>query len=495
MRNAFFIGFWLAFHFLFWKQGLGINAVVFGLGLQLYAKFDQGWKIHLAQEWVYVFAFLTSSFGLLYFQSGIAQFSFVVVNLAYFSFHYSSRFSPFEHFINALLRPFNIRKPLLAEPIFGVNRSKKQLFNYLSLSIIPLLLIIIFGALFRAGNPVFKEWSQKVLDEIASYLPNYDLSWFAFMFLGLLILRIVFIKGKDFYLLLPEGNYVVRKFSKYKRIFKVLGLKREYQMALMVFFSLNLLLLVVNLIDIRWFWFGFEMPQGFSLKEFLHEGVWALIMSLVLATAVSLYFFRGNLNFYPRNKFLQALAQLWVVQNMILAISVFLRSWYYIDFHGLASGRILVIALLSLVFFALVLLFVKIRTARNASFLVRWTSVYLGFLLGLCSLVNWDSMILKFNLDHGRLNEIDVDNYLYLHPRVYPEILKRLPRIEEQIEAHNENAKVWISVESIEEFQERLQKRIDRFIAAEEEQKWPAWNYAEAQAFAQLKGLKQGQDN
>lgn len=488
MRNAIFFAFWLGFHVLFWKQGFGLNALIFGLALQLYAKYDSGFKVDLKREWVYLFSFLASAYGLMVYHCVIGQVSFVLVNLVYLSYHYRKDLSPFEHGVNSVIRPFQLRQPLFADRLLDSATSRKKVLSYLSLSFIPIVLVIIFTALFRAGNPVFKQWSQSFIDLIINYLPDYEIAWIFFMILGLMILRIAFLKKKEFYWLLQPGDFVLRKIRKGKRFFKPLALKNEYRLALMVFASLNVLILIVNIIDFQSFWFGFNMPQGFSLKEFLHEGVWALFMSIILATALSFYFFRGNLNYFPKNRNLVVLAQVWVAQNIILSISVFLRSWYYIDFHGLANGRILVIATLCMVILVLALLFIKIRTSRNAAFTVRHSSFYLGLLLAFCSLVNWDAFILKFNLSHGRINEIDVDNYLYLNPRVYPYLLSQLDRVEEQIEAHQENSTIWISVESRQDFENRLYSKIDRFIRTEELEGWQSWNYADARAYEFLKG-------
>ena len=482
MRNAVFFTFWLGFHFLFWKQQLGVNVILFGLLLQAYAKFDSQSGLHIKQEWPYLFGLLSSGFGLIIYHSIIAQFAWLIVNLTYLSFHYRPKLSPFEHGVNAVLRPFQFQQPVFAAPLLKSPASFKKLISYFSLAFVPILLIIVFTALFREGNPVFKEWSQAFVDWIIRHLPDYDLAWLFFMFLGLMVLRIAFLQEKEFYWLLDPNNFLTRKVHRLKRFFKPLALKREYRLGLMVFVSLNALILLVNIIDIQSFWFGFAMPQGFSLKEFLHEGVWALFVSILLAIGLSFYFLRGNLNFYPKNRFFLAMAQLWVLQNCILGISVFLRSFYYIDFHGLANGRLLVLAFLSVVLFVLVLLFIKIRTARNAAFTVRWTSLYIGLLFGMASLVNWDAWVLKYNLDHGRINEIDVDNYLYMNPRVYPQLVEHFDRVEQQIEAHKGNQEVWISVTSLGDFQERLQKRMERYLEKQSAFDWPSWTYADQKA-------------
>ena len=49
---------------------------------------------------------------------------------------------------------------------------------------------------------------------------------------------------------------------------------------------------------------------------------------------VLLFFFRGNLNFYKKNKWLRYGAYAWIFQNMVLVVSVLLRAKYYFVYYG-----------------------------------------------------------------------------------------------------------------------------------------------------------------
>ena len=121
-----------------------------------------------------------------------------------------------------------------------------------------------------------------------------------------------------------------------------LDLRKEWLAAVVSFGLLNALLLLVNAVDIRWLWFGFRPAPGFDLTQFVHEGTYVLIFSILLAAGIMLWFFRRNLNFYQRG--LPALrwgATLWVLQNAVLAVSVGLRNYYYIALYraGLQAYR------------------------------------------------------------------------------------------------------------------------------------------------------------
>jgi hypothetical protein len=91
-------------------------------------------------------------------------------------------------------------------------------------------------------------------------------------------------------------------------------------------------------------------------------------------------------------------------------------------------------------------------------------------------------------MQHGQANEIDVVNYLNLSPRVFPYLYANLDRIAYQIERHQEKEVPWVNLNSIEEFEERLNIKKDLFLVREKNQSWRSWNYAEAQALQNLKG-------
>jgi len=241
----------------------------------------------------------------------------------------------------------------------------------------------------------------------------------------------------------------------------------------------NLLLLVVNVIDIDWVWFGFEVPVDFSLKQFVHEGTWMLIISILLSMLILLHLFRGNQNFFGRIASLKTLALVWVVQNFILGISVFLRNYHYIDFHGLAYKRIGVIVFLALVLVGLITLFVKIRERKSFFYLLRvngWAAFVV--LVGL-SMVNWDGFIVRTNLRHDNPGEIDIDNYLAMSDKVLPLLYDNLALVSEQMARHRNNRVRWVDHLDPVDFKEALDHKRDRFLERYEGQQWQEWDLAD----------------
>src|SRR6185437_2384871 len=77
----------------------------------------------------------------------------------------------------------------------------------------------------------------------------------------------------------------------------LLALKSELTMGSISLLLLNALLLLINIIDVKYVWLGFTFHKDANMAAYVHEGAWLLIFSIVLAMLLLLFFFRGNLNF------------------------------------------------------------------------------------------------------------------------------------------------------------------------------------------------------
>jgi signal transduction histidine kinase len=263
-------------------------------------------------------------------------------------------------------------------------------------------------------------------------------------------------------------------------------LERERRRAVILLVLVNALLAVVNAIDINWVWFGFQVPEGFSLKQFVHEGTYALIFSILLSMVVVLWYFRGNQNFYQKDPWLKRLALLWVAQNAVLGISVFLRNWHYMSFHGLAYLRIGVIMFLLLMVVGLITLFLKVKERRTLFYLLR-VNTWAAFtvLIGLTT-VDWDRLIVRVNLEHSNPGEIDIDNYLAMSDKVLPLLYANLDLVEQQMARHRNNRVRWVDHLEPQAFRDALDAKRDRFMERMRSQHWQEWTWADARTLAAL---------
>ena len=233
----------------------------------------------------------------------------------------------------------------------------------------------------------------------------------------------------------------------------------------------NGLLLLENFLDVQNIWLDFHPAPDFDLAQFVHEGTWALIVSILLAMALVLWFFRGNLNFYRRAaRRLRPLATVWVVQNAVLAVSVWLRNYHYISRMGLAYKRIGVCFFLALVAFGLFTVGLKIWQRRSAFSLVRLNSWAAYAVLLVLAVGNWEIWIARYNLQPRFRATLDREFLLGMPPRVLPELLTHAEAF----------------AKSTPGLAEALQKEIAAFRIEYPQRGWPSWNWADYQAYRQL---------
>ena len=489
------------YHFLFWKEQLGLNLVLFSVIL-----ISASWFFHRDQKWHKLFwlgvAWVVLSGGaVIVHDSLLAR---IVHFIACFNLLGWIHQAEIRMVYNSILTTLTNQVLVMIDKVSSAGTQMKQRLgwkpNYalLRISVAPILIFAVFLVIYKLANPVFNKGIDKAINKVLvglEYLTELiSFGWLSFLLLGILVITGGIYKSSDYSFLKAEkgqSDLLVRK-RKTTQKFHPRALLREKLSGVITLVSVNLLLLLVNIIDIQWIWFGFEVPEGFSLKQFVHEGTYLLILSILLSIGVLLYYFRANQNFLAGKKTLQWLAYAWIIQNVILAISVGLRNYHYIDFHGLAHRRIGVICFLLLTIAGLLTLWLKIRKVRTGFYLVRVNSLVLVTALVGLSLVNWDVVILRYNLHHHNQNEIDVDNYLSLSPHTLPELYEHLHLVEQQIKAHNGNNVKWIDHLEMDRFIEVLNARRDRYLKAQGQLNWPSWNLADHQTVALLRQQKKG---
>jgi hypothetical protein len=188
-----------------------------------------------------------------------------------------------------------------------------------------------------------------------------------------------------------------------------LALKRHYLVAILSFSLLNVLLLLANALDLRYVWLDFSEKSAAELSDYVHAGTQLLIIAILLAIGVVVYFFRRNLNFYPDEKQrLRQLAYLWLLQNSILALSVGFRNYHYLNTYGLTSLRVGVMIFLLMVITGLYFTFRKIRDKKTTYYLLSANAWTMLFILTFTCLFNWTNVITHYNLKYTDADRLDV---------------------------------------------------------------------------------------
>jgi len=374
--------------------------------------------------------------------------------------------------------------------LLGVRRAIRFL-------IIPLLIATVFFLLYSFSNAIFKD----VVNDTGIAIKNFFsqvFTWFNWNRFGFLLMGLFITGGLLFKM---HSNYFSEKdFSHHNDLWRkkndlnrwkktamfdmltvfmgrfangVLALRNENTVGIISLLLLNALLLFINAIDIVYVWFGFTYSPNLNLKEYVHEGAGMLIFSIVLAMTVLLFFFRGNLNFYKKNKWLRYGAYAWILQNAILVISVLLRDAYYIQYMGLAYKRIGVLVFLSMVLMGLITVFIKIRQRKTSYYLLRVNGWFAIILLVLSSCIHWDELMANYNLAHKRTIPVDAPFLLSLSDKTLPLIEKNQDVLDQYNVSNGSEKKLF-------------EQRKTDFLKEQQKYSWLSWNVTDEYVKKQL---------
>ncbi|MFC3559400.1 DUF4153 domain-containing protein [Pedobacter jamesrossensis] len=494
----------LLFSSTFWMERMAVNSLLYSIFIIIITFFNNEvtksakFKVYAAAHLLAVILVIVNNSSL----TLVAYYISLILFIGYV--HYQTIRSIYAAFLAAILQfittPISLIKRL-SEVSIG-NFNLKPIISPIKFILLPLFILFVFTMIYSGANHVFGHYLEVTFTSIGTFLNNtfgfifQNLSFGRFMHFcfgtlvtgGLLITfynkgveKVESYFGESFLRKRKNKgessvcNEVVKTFFG-QIVNKKMALKTEYIIAIISFSALNLLLLCLNGIDIWWLWLG----KGKNVAETnyssdLHDGTNALIFSIVLAMAVILYFFRGNLNFYYKNKTLKTLAFAWMIQNFILIISVFIRDGYYIEFYGLTHNRIGVLVFALLCIIGLATVYLKLVKQKTLFYLFKvngniWFALLLAF-----SIVNWDVLIAKYNLSQSDRISLDADYLLSLSDKTLPILDKNRARLH-FTEGTDTSNRTYASPETPAFYQQQLDQRIGFFKERYQKVSWLSWN-------------------
>jgi hypothetical protein len=260
--------------------------------------------------------------------------------------------------------------------------------------LIPLILISIFFGIYSAGS-----------DHFANLFTNIE---FDINFWQLLAITVL-----GFFIAFNYWNYVVEKiiyksnhllnndFQENDKIqkstYSFLDLDAERMSGVISFFALNILL-IFFIITYNYEQFYEVSKTPAQLSEETHERVNAVIMSIVMAILVIMFYFKSNFNFDTKAGSMKILAKIWIFLNAILVVSAMVKNSEYIINYGFTYKRLGVYGFLILALIGLIMTFIKIQQKKRNAFLFNTMTWYLyGFIL-VCSYINWGGIITSENM-------------------------------------------------------------------------------------------------
>ena len=368
-------------------------------------------------------------------------------------------------------------------PERGINGAGERLAPRLLITSASMpLLLALFAALYGASNPYF----GALVDRFYAWLGRADLSLLLTLVLGLFF---------SLFLLLVSSHPRFLAWAGHRSDALTPTTpsedRGELRLGLVLFSALNALLLLMNVLDLQHVWLHFTFT-GQYLKEFVHQGTWMLIFSIVLGAALVLYFFRGDINFIRGNRPLKGLALAWLAQNAMLAASVGMRTYHYVHHYGLAYKRIGVVIFLLATLTGLWLVMRKTMHRRSGHYLARWTVLGAYVVVVLASLIDWDRAIARYNMAHRTSTFVELGYLAFLDEKTLPLVQLDAEELR-NIDVHNaavlgEERYSSYPYMAPELYSFVVASRIAEFKEDHPQRSWRAWNLADAQAFAVLTG-------
>ncbi len=428
-RNWYYLLTVLSFTALFYKQEAGINVFLFaGLLLTLSGLMNTtNWK---KKEWLTIASgtLFSSVFVAIYANSLTIMMSLISI-LILVILQRSKNTSYGVALGSGMISVFGS----LVFMVLGINYAQKlkqarktqilKKTNRRGPVFVVVIVSFLFLSLYREVNPIFDAY-------FASLLGNIEWGWIFFTLFGSVILYSFFfpprilmklLKIEDSYGKTLGDNHPKPKYSFIINLFA--NFENERYSAFMMFGILNLLLLFLNITDFNYLFLKGELPKGITYSDYVHSGVGAVIVSIILAIALIIYYFRGQMNFDPQSKNIKTLVFIWIAQNMFLILMATFKNQLYIDAYSLTFLRIGVYYYLGFSTLGLLLTLYKIYCKKDTWFLFRSNSFGFYILLVLSCAINWSAIVTNYNLKNNK--EVDLDYIANVGFENYPLLWER----------------------------------------------------------------------
>ncbi len=393
-KHHLILGSTVLFSLLFYKEEVGVNLSVFAIALLLlifisFKEKSQKFKILLLTSFLSILAF--------------AWYGDFVSFLALFFSLFFLQFQNQDHklkeiqcipivFINAfttLGRPF-IFGQWLPEMKIGNSGVKKIIAYFL----IPCLFLVMFFITYCFGSETFSSLFEYELDLDVTDLILIAIFGFyvSFSFWNYWI--------PDYFINTNQkldNDFTEESKQDFKASFSFLDIDFERKSGEISLILLNLMLLIF-IITYNYEQF-FKISPITSLSSATHDRVNAVIISIIMAVGVILFYFKKEFIFDLKATLLKILAKIWIGLNAVLIISSAIKNSEYIIHYGMTYKRIGVYAFLGLTLVGLIFVYIKINKQKTNAYLFNQMIWCLYGLLLICSFFNWGNLITNYNIE------------------------------------------------------------------------------------------------
>jgi uncharacterized integral membrane protein len=296
--------------------------------------------------------------------------------------------------------------------------------------LVAVLIVLLFFVMYRSTNVLFKELTKHINLDWISW------KWCFFTAIGAVVVY---------------GLFYLRKFGgiggdspTYKRDLEtqeegnenwgdtLMSVDNERFLGNLLFALLNILVLFVNGVDLMFQFGDGILPEGITYTSYVHQGVGMLIVNVLLAMLLVLFFFRGRINFDKGYKTMRVLAILWMVQNILMLFFMAGRNNLYTEMFGMTYNRIGVYFYLLLTAIGAATIVFKVYARKTNTWLFRINTWLFFSVFVFSSLISWSRFITWYSLNKSSyvnrsyLSTLSYQSLPYLvelntHPEKFPD--------------------------------------------------------------------------
>lgn len=301
-----------------------------------------------------------------------------------------------------------IYRVFLFDKWFPKTKTEGSTQKVLAVFVIPAILLAAFFGIYSMGSDHFANflnfnWNIDVWLLFVMICLGF---FFAFNFFNPWIPD--FIHSQNYFL----KNDFFQEDKTTKPTYSFMDLDAERMSGVVSFAVLNILL-IFFIITFNYEQFYENIKSPVQLSQETHERVNAVIISIVMAIVVIMFYFRSTFNFDEKAKSLKILSKIWIVLNAVLVLSAMAKNAEYFMNYGATYKRFGVFAFLLLALIGLAFTFYKIQKQKTNAFLINHMVWYFYGTVLAASFFNWGGIATEYNIKNnkGDLKFLQTLNY------------------------------------------------------------------------------------
>ncbi|MEP2280401.1 DUF4173 domain-containing protein [Maribacter sp.] len=387
----------LAFSLLFYSKSFGLNLFLISILVVVLISTLKGTR---SASWVYALTYVLTSVFVFINPTGFTIFVHFMALMVYVGKSISGKTSLYLTWLLGFINLFIasvanfIQKQNAVEKDATKKETSPKLLNRLKGGFFAVVLLILFTALYKNANPVF----GNLIDQIS--FDFISIPWVFFTCIGY-VLFLNILRPLDAQELVATDLSQKNELETPTEI-EVIGQKKqledEHTLGSIILIALNFLLIFFLVTDGIYIFQKTDISNA-EYSASVHQGVYALMFSIVLAIILILYFFRGNLNFYKNNQQIKTLTYIWISLNIILIVFTSFKNFTYVEALGLTYKRIGVFVYLLLTLTGLITAYIKVTEIKSFIYLVRTNIATVFTFLIVSAAIPWDRAITHYNLN------------------------------------------------------------------------------------------------